>query len=336
MAKNLGLDDQSSMGTSFRDTLETYKGTADFKKFQDEWIDHVQKINGLTDEYAARLSDLVDKLGSDFLDNLDEIEDFLEYATDSLNVGRDTVEEIRDLFSKITDDIRGSKGELTDKLNLVRNIRNVSKEVEQSLQVENGATKASLENLTKKAQKAQEAYEWTVKSLVKRAGEDFTEEGMFNAREKIEQRVRDLQSKLVDLKKEEFDLQKKLQNSRLLLPDEKIRTKDRIKELQGLRKEQELEIKNQKTNLELLSAENLASVRNLTLKQQAREQIGREVRRKTIGTSFVAGLAEKLGVSGAKNIYENYVQKKILVEDRKQDVANARELGKSEEEIARL
>lgn len=336
MAKNLGLDDQSSMGASFRDTLEAYKGTADFKRFQEEWVNHVQKINDLTDEYAFRLGDLVDKLGTDLLDNLDEIEDFLEYATDSLNIGQDTVEEIRNLFSQITDGIRGSKGELTDKLNLVRNIRNVSKEIEQSLQIENGATKTSLENLTKKAQKAQEAYEWTVKDLVRKAEEEFTEEGMFNTREKIGQKVRDLQSNLVALKKEEFDLQKKLQNSQLLLPEEKIRIKDRVKELQELRKEQELEIKNQRTNLELLSAENLASVRNLTLKQQTREQIGREVRRKTVGTGFVAGLAEKLGVSGAKNIYENYVQKKILVEDRKQDVANAQELGKSEEEINRL
>lgn len=282
------------------------KGQAGYAEAVGKLAQELANIHDLTDLEQQKLEDWLKTLG-EIRDHWEDIGDFIEEELLNINTTKDSLDDIRKIFTSIVEDLQSTQRTSNERLKIAKNYRDLAGEVSRSLVVQNGLSESNLRSIEKRLQKTKEIYDFNVKQLTggsldpedirkAREGEQAKLDGLLMQQESLQNRVARLQRQLADGSGD-------------------IHTRDKLRQALTLQakfnKEKQAEIALRQTNIELLSQETRKGADQIEAEFQKNKLAARKVRRETAGLGFAAKMAEKFGVAGAKEDYEDYIQDRV-------------------------
>ena len=307
------IRDRSYKGTeTFGEAFERLsKGTGEYEEAIRRLREELGRMNDLTDIQETQLEDWLKSL-DEIRDSWEEINDFIENDLKNIDDFRKNLEGIRGLFTNILRDLQPARRQATEQVALLRNFRDLTGEIQRATVVQNGTSEANLNNLSKRVQKTKEQYEWTVRNLT--ADRSLDTEAIRKAREREQAAVESLEQERKDIDNRVKNLQEKLKKN-TTVGDQRWSIKAELNEALAAQKEfnksKAAELDLHRANVEILQEETKEAINYATQRTINLRAKGRDIRRSSAGLGIASRIAEKFGVAGARDDYEDYVQRRI-------------------------
>lgn len=313
MADNIKNRTYTGTGQTFEETFKgTTKGMSGYQDAVEALAKEYARLNGLSEEQRQWLEDYINGL-DDVKNSWEQINDYVQEFVDDINTFTKDLSSVRNLFSNILKDLQPARRQATEQVNLLKNFRDLTGEIQRATVIQNGTSEASLRSLNRRVQKAKELYEWSVKSILDEGR--YTDQAA--ARIGEESKVRALEDEKARLDGEVRRLQRRLQtqSSRGYANlNTKIELDQALKAQAEFNKTKLAELDLHRSNVELLQEEVRLGVEATAGASENLVQQRRRLGREHPGLNTAARLAEKFGVTGAKDELESYYQQMILAQ----------------------